>query len=87
MIRKGKWQNALAALNSILVMARVMAYEKRSHEELAQVLDAAEYLPRLLAVSTDETDMFRATIVDLIRIDERFNVAVEKFDNVELGSW
>lgn len=83
MIRKGKWQNALAALNSVLVVARAMAYEKRPHEELALVLDAAEYLPTLISRATDETEMFRATIVGLLDTDPRFNIALEKFDNHE----
>lgn len=85
MIRKGKWHNALAALNSVLVVARAMAYERRNHEELANVLDVGEYLPLLIAGPNDETDFFRATIVGLVAIDERFNMAVEKFDGTEFA--
>ena len=84
MIRQGKWKSSLFALNSVLVTARAMAYERRNHDDLANVLDAAEYLAILIVSPNDETDMFRATIAGLVDIDERFRHAVEKFDETNV---
>lgn len=87
MVREDKLNNALAALNTVLVIARSMAYERRTYEEIADVLDVAKYLPRLLAEPVDQTDHFRGIIADLSAIDQRFNIAVERFDDPQLGRW
>lgn len=79
--------NALAALNAVLVTARKLAYDQRPHQELAEALDAAEYLPRLLADEEDRTDAFRETLIGLTTVDAGFNFAVERFDNEGLGRW
>ncbi len=85
MIRKGKWKAALMALNSVLVTARYMAYQRRDHDDLAKVLDAAEYLPLLIVSPNDETDHFRGIIAELVDIDVGFQRAVDKFDDVSVG--
>lgn len=87
MVRKEKLNNALAALNAILVAARAMAYEGSSHDEMANALDAAEYLPRLLADLADQTDTFREALVGLASMNSRFGFALERFDNENLGRW
>lgn len=87
MVRKDRFNNALAALNAVLVTARTLAYEQRPHEEIANVLDAAEYLPRLLAEEEDQTDAFRETLVGLTSINIGFNFALERFDSEDLGRW
>ena len=61
MIQEEKHQNALRALNQILVRARWMAYESDSLE-LARMLDAAEILPIYIAESQDNTDLFQAAL-------------------------
>jgi hypothetical protein len=87
MVQRDKLNNALAALNAVLVTARTMAYEQRAHADIANVLDAAEYLPRLLADLEDQTDSFRETILGLVKLDPGFNFALERFDNQGLGRW
>jgi hypothetical protein len=56
-----------------------MAYESGS-KELAEVLDALEYLPRLLLADTDENVAFRQQLVDLSTKWPRFSLAVGQFD-------
>jgi hypothetical protein len=87
MIPDGKMNNALAALNAVLVTARKLAYDQRAHQQIAEVLDAAEYLPRLLADEEDQTAAFRETLVGLTILDPGFNFAIERFDNEHLGRW
>lgn len=79
--------NALAALNAVLVATRKLAYDQRPHQQLAEALDAAEYLPRLLAEEGDQTSAFRETLVGLASLDPGFNFAIERFDNEQLGRW
>lgn len=87
MIEPTRMNNALAAVNAVLVATRAMAYEKRSHEELAEILDVAEYLPRLLADPEDKTAEFREQIAGLATKYPSFTFAVERFDNPDLGRW
>ena len=87
MIHREKLNNALAALNAVLVTARKLAYDQRPHQQLADALDAAEYLPRLLADQEDRTDAFREALVGLTAVDPGFNFALERFDRENLGRW
>ena len=61
MIHQDKYQNALHSLNSILTRARWMAREANARE-LAELLDAAEILPKYIAQPEDATEDFRATV-------------------------
>lgn len=80
MIRPEKYEDAMRALNAVLVWARQMAYEKASHEELAEVLDVAEELPTLFLQKDDLTDYFRASLQGLAGKYPRFGLAIERFD-------
>ena len=78
MIRQEKSENALYALQALLVRARLIAYEVKS-KELIALLDCAEYLPSLIARKTDETDHFR----DMLKgLSDRFSCRepLRKFD-------
>lgn len=72
--------NAIWALNAILVAGRMLAYEKASHEDLAEVLDAAELLPILLLKDDDETDLFRGILEDLARKFPSMHQALDRFE-------
>jgi hypothetical protein len=87
LIHSEKVNNALAALNAALVTARKFAYDQRPHQQIADALDAAEYLPRLLADQEDRTDAFREALVGLTILDPGFNFALERFDKENLGRW
>lgn len=87
MIRSEKMSNALYAIHTVLVLARGMAYEGRSGTEIAEVLDTAEYLPRLLAVSDDQTEQFRRFLVDLAGKHTSLQLAVDRFDKTAPLSW
>lgn len=80
MIQPEKYENALRALNAVLVAARQMAYEKRSPEHLAEVLDVAEELPTLFLQKDDMTDYFRQALQLLAEKYRGFGLAVERFD-------
>lgn len=81
MISFEKSQNALRAMNHVLVLARKMAYDRVDQNEIAAVLDVAEYLPRLLADEHDRTSDFRSNIADLARHWPDFGSALELFDD------
>ncbi len=58
MIRAERFENALYALQAIILKARTMAYEKEPHENIASILDTAEYLPHYFACKEDKTEEF-----------------------------
>ncbi len=87
MIRPEKYENALRALNAVLVAARAMAHEGRAHGELAEVLDVAEYLPRLLAEPEERSAEFREQLAGLAAKYPTCTFAVERFDRPNLGPW
>jgi hypothetical protein len=80
MVTEGKTKQALSALNAVLVHARTLAFERRPHELLANVLDIAELLPTLIFRADDTTADFRAHLEDLVALDAGFEVALERYD-------
>lgn len=86
MITPDKLPNALYALQSVLIRARVMANEPDKAKELAALLDYAEHLPRLIARQTDETKSFRATLEEVAR---RYQCAfvLQRFDEAAPPDW
>ena len=80
MIAQDKINSALHALNAVLVQARLMAFERAPHEELAKVLDIAELLPTLIARQDDTTEKFRGQLEALVQLNEGFGVALQRFD-------
>jgi len=80
MIRDAKAKNALYAINAILVRARTMAFEREPHEKLAQLLDAAEELPMLIARDDDTTDEFRSAIEGMAARYPELQVALDRFE-------
>jgi hypothetical protein len=79
MIASDKHDNALTAINAVLVLARSLAHEGRG-SEVAEVLDVAEYLPMLMLEPTDRTAEFREQLVGLATKDPKFALAVDRFD-------
>jgi hypothetical protein len=80
MIAHGKMDNALHALNAVLVQARWMAFERAPHEELAKVLDVAELLPMLISRRDETTAQFRGHLEDLVQMNAGFGFALQRFD-------
>ncbi|MFO0697508.1 MAG: hypothetical protein U0230_28275 [Polyangiales bacterium] len=81
MIRADEHRQALRAINYVLVYARLMAYEQASHQDLAYVLDIAEYLPMLMLEERDCTSRFRDQLEGLAARLPSFGVALERFDH------
>ena len=87
MVHARKLNSALFALNTVIVLAREMAYDERPCKELAGVLDVAEFLPRLLAETEDRTSDFREYLCHLSMMNGRFNLALERFDRDAPSKW
>jgi len=84
MISAEKSQNALRTMNHVLVLVRKMAYDRVDQKQIADVLDIAEYLPRLLADERDQTSAFRDCLGDLAARWRDFGSALELFDGPTL---
>ena len=80
MVEADKLNDALYALNGVLVTARMMAFQKADPERLTDVLDRAEELPMLLARDDDLTARYRQALVDLAQQHEGFDFVVQRFD-------
>ena len=79
MIDPKKQKHALLAIQYILVRARKMAYDGDPHSDIADVLDAVEYLPGLMCRDEDCTVEFRAHLADLAQ-RRGLHAALEYFD-------
>lgn len=86
MIRPEKVPNALYALQGVLVRARTMAYEGAPGEELADLLDTAEILPRFIASEEDETDRFRQHLEEVAK-RHRCAFVLQRFDEPVPSKW
>jgi hypothetical protein len=84
MISAEKSQNALRAMNHVLILARKMAYDRVDQKEIADVLDIAEYLLRLLADERDQTSAFHDCVRDLAARWPDFGSALEFFEGPTL---
>lgn len=79
MISNAKENGALRAINAILFLCRSLAYETQQNQ-LADILDTAEYLPLLMLKDEDETETFRAQLVGLAEKYPSFALALQRFD-------
>ena len=86
MIREDKYQNALRSLNTILTRARWLANEGNA-SKVAQLLDAAEILPKYIAQPEDATDAFRATVEDISQQFDACSHVIGQFDQDCACAW
>lgn len=86
MIQKEKYQQALQSLNSVLTRARWMA-EEVGASELAELLDAAEILPKYIAQPEDATEDFRATVEDISNQFTSCSYIIGQFDQDCACAW
>jgi hypothetical protein len=86
MIAQNKLPNALHALHGVLIKARQMAYSGVPSATIADLLDSAEMLPRLIASEKDETHEFRRY---LAAIAEKHKCAfiLNYFDELTPPNW
>lgn len=80
MIRADKVNNALWAMNGLLLQSHALACNHHDHEVLAEVFDFAEYLPNLMASPEDHTDEFRYFLEGISRAHPAFQIVLERFD-------
>jgi hypothetical protein len=71
---------ALRAIHRILVLARLRAYERADPAELADILDAVEFLPEMLLRPAAFDDLFRGTLESLAAKYPRFPGVLTEFD-------
>jgi hypothetical protein len=93
----GRLENALYALQGLLICARSMAYDLADEridankpskaKELADLLDTAEYLPRLIANDADETDNFRGHLASAAHRFRCSHLVLDRFDNPIPPKW
>jgi len=81
MIPEDKFENALYALQELLIFARSMAYAKKPYKEIADILDTAEYLPYLIMNDKDETERFRMHLQNMADKYGCYN-CLENFDDL-----
>ena len=86
MISPEKLPNALYALQGVLIRARSMAHRSEPIEELAELLDYAEYMPGLVACAADETVQFRA-ILETVAAKYRCASVLQRFDEPVPSNW
>ena len=79
MVVREKQRQALHAINGVLIVARTLAHENKN-EDLAIVLDIAEYLPALMLETADRTTDFRDQLVGLAARFPVFTIALQRFD-------
>lgn len=79
MIDSKKINNALSALQGLIIHGRKMAYDGEDLVRIAALLDYAEYLPSLILSKEDETDRYREVLATAA---ERFQCGfiLERFD-------
>ena len=80
MISQERSRNALLAIQYILVRVRKMAYDHAPYDEIATILDAAEYLPGLMCQVEDCTNEFRSVLDELAQ-QQGLSHALELFDS------
>jgi hypothetical protein len=80
MINVKKFENAMYAMQGLLVKARDMAYKNEDNEKLARLLDYLEYLPKLVATPEDKTDVFTSVICEIVEVFE-LNYIGERYNN------
>lgn len=73
--------HSMQVLNRVFIVLRELAQMEVPAAELAELLDMAEYLPRLMAQSKSPRMEVRAVLEDLTRRHERFGIALEALDS------
>lgn len=86
MIRPERLSSSLRALHRILIRARALAHEGAPTLQIADLLDIAETLPRLIASERDETAEFRA-YVEHASTRHKCMFALQWFDEPAPQSW
>jgi hypothetical protein len=87
MVNPEKRDQALQALHRVLTGARKMALEGQPGTQIAEVLDWAELLPRLLALSDDRTKEFRDALEAIAERQPELQHAIAAFDREECARW
>jgi hypothetical protein len=86
MIRDDRMQHALRSLSSILTRARWMAHESKAFD-LAELLDAAEILPKYIAQEGDATEDFRLTVEAISQQFENCSHLADEFNQDCACAW
>ena len=87
MVNPEKRDQALQALHRVLTGARKMALEGQPGPRIAEVLDWAELLPRLLALNDDRTVEYRNALEAIAERQPELQHAVAAFDREECVRW
>ena len=80
MIREEKYKQALWALHQIFVQGRFMAFRKESYDDIANLLDYAEIMPKYIASEDDETERFLRSLESLAKTFPKLQVILDEFN-------
>jgi len=86
MIGADKLPGALYALQGVLIQARFLANDPSNKAEVVALLDYAEHLPRLIATQADETENFRAVLVEIAG-RYKCGFVLQRFDQPVSTNW
>ena len=81
MIKKEKYNHALYAIHQIFVRARFMAYKEKPYEDIAELLDYAEMLPRFFVSEKDETELFKQYLESIAETFPPSSYILQNFDS------
>ena len=79
MIEKNKEKNSFESLHAVLITARKYAYDGKSYEDIAYLLDEADYLLTLILDERDLTVEFRKHL-ETIANKLNWYFPLERFD-------
>lgn len=80
MLADEKTTPGLHALNAVIVHLRELAFEGENHDRIAELADAAEILPMLIAREEDLTQAFRIALVGIVEQFPGAEFALQRFD-------
>ena len=87
MISAKRMEHALYALNGVLIQVRFMAQSGNDAGDIADILDRAEQLPRLIAAAEDCTETFGVTLSELAVRYPDFRFVVDRFEQNAKPNW
>ena len=79
MISEEKTEQALHALNGVLVQLRSLALRGEDHQKIATVADIAEQLPRFISSEADQTREYELALRDLVARYPEFGHTLHRF--------
>ena len=85
MIRSDKFEQAVRAIQHVIIRGRTMAYQAEPAARIAELLDHAEYLPQLILAAEDRTEIF-ADYLKMISEQYQCRYIFTEYSRAEAGA-